>query len=273
MSARIWRATIVGGLAVASVAGAGTAVAQSGTTTATNGTQQQEYVVLSTDASTVGAAEAAVVAAGGQVTNVNTDVGLITVQSSDAAFAGRVRADASVSGVARNRPIGEAPAERQARQDQVEKAERNAAQSPRQAAPAKAVTGEPLSNLQWDMKMIGATPDGSYAVNRGNKGVLVGIIDTGIDGTHPDITPNFNKSLSRNFTVDIPDIDGPCEVTSLQGPGQRRRRRPRHARRRHDRRRRSTASASPVSRPASRWSTSGPGRTRASSSSARPSTP
>ena len=219
MTARIWRATIVGGLAVASVAGAGTAaVAQGRTTAATNANQQQEYVVLSTDASTVAAAEAAAVAAGGQVTSVNTDVGLITVQSSDAAFAGRVRADASVSGVARNRPIGEAPAERQARQDQVEKAERNAAQGPRQVAPANAAAGEPLSNVQWDMKMIGATPDGSYAVNPGNKGVLVGIIDTGIDGTHPDIKPNFNKSLSRNFTVDIPDIDGPCEVKSCKDP-------------------------------------------------------
>jgi len=218
MSARIWRATIVGGLAVASVAGVGTAVAQSGTTTATNGSQEQEYVVLATDASTVAAAEAAVVAAGGQVTSVNTDVGLITVQSSDAAFAGRVRANGAVSGVARNRPIGEAPAERQARQDQVEKAERNAAQGPQQVAPANAPAGEPLSNLQWDMKMIGATPEGSYGVNPGNKGVLVGIIDTGIDGTHPDIKPNFNKSLSRNFTVDMPDIDGPCEVTSCKDP-------------------------------------------------------
>ena len=30
------------------------------------------------------------------------------------------------------------------------------------------------------------------------------IIDTGIDGTHPDIAPNFNAALSRNFTTDIP---------------------------------------------------------------------
>ena len=35
------------------------------------------------------------------------------------------------------------------------------------------------------------------------KGVLVGIIDTGVDGSHPDIAPNFDAELSRNFTVDI----------------------------------------------------------------------
>jgi subtilisin family serine protease len=37
------------------------------------------------------------------------------------------------------------------------------------------------------------------------------VLDTGIDGTHPDIAPNFDASLSRNFTTDIPLIDGPCE--------------------------------------------------------------
>ena len=155
----------------------------------------------------------------------------------------------------------------------MEKAERNAAQGPRQVAPANAAAGEPLANLQWDMKMIGATPDGSYAVNPGNKGVLVGIIDTGIDGTHPDIAPNFNKPLSRNFTADIPDIDGPVRASkscidpadvdddghgthvagTIAAADQRLGHRRRRAR-------------------VSRWSTSGPARTRASSSSARPST-
>ena len=70
---------------------------------------------------------------------------------------------------------------------------------------------EPLAPLQWDMKMIHATTDGSYAKERGTKDVLVGIIDTGVDGNHPDIAPNFSQSLSRNFTTDIPLIDGPCE--------------------------------------------------------------
>ena len=77
---------------------------------------------------------------------------------------------------------------------------------------------EPLANRQWDMRQIGATPTGSYAVNRGKRGVLVGIIDTGIDGTHPDIAPNFDAALSHNFTVDMPVIDGPCEVPSCIDP-------------------------------------------------------
>jgi subtilisin family serine protease len=59
--------------------------------------------------------------------------------------------------------------------------------------------------------MMHATADGSYAVERGRKAVRVGIIDTGVDGHHPDIAPNFRADLSRNFTTDIPAIDGPCE--------------------------------------------------------------
>jgi subtilisin family serine protease len=50
--------------------------------------------------------------------------------------------------------------------------------------------------------MIGATVDGSYAEEQGSRKVRVGIIDTGIDGTHPDIRPNFSYALSRNFTTD-----------------------------------------------------------------------
>jgi subtilisin family serine protease len=66
------------------------------------------------------------------------------------------------------------------------------------------------------MEMINATADTSRKVQRGERAVLVGILDTGIDSSHPDITRNFDRRLSRNFTTDIPfdplgnEIDGPC---------------------------------------------------------------
>ncbi|MFD0660081.1 S8 family peptidase [Thermocatellispora tengchongensis] len=74
------------------------------------------------------------------------------------------------------------------------------------------------------MRLIGATPDKSYKKAPGSKKVLVGIIDTGVDGTHPDIAPNFDRALSRNFVTDKPKdpngetFDGPCEVTSCKDP-------------------------------------------------------
>ena len=61
------------------------------------------------------------------------------------------------------------------------------------------------------MRMVNATASGSYKVNQGSRGVLVGIMDTGIDGSHPDLALNFNRKLSRNFATDIPLVDGLCE--------------------------------------------------------------
>jgi subtilisin family serine protease len=129
-------------------------------------------------------------------------------------------ADPAVQGVSRNHVIGSAPPLVRPKADDVEHLRQAlaAAGTPPAATPAAATTAaattapgaEPLAGLQWDMAMIRATASQSYAVNPGDKRVLVGIIDTGIDGTHPDIAPNFNAALSRNFTTDIPLIDGPC---------------------------------------------------------------
>jgi subtilisin family serine protease len=54
--------------------------------------------------------------------------------------------------------------------------------------------------------------------------VQVGVLDSGIDATNPDIAPNFDAELSRNFVTDIPTdpngavLDGPCEVESCVDP-------------------------------------------------------
>jgi subtilisin family serine protease len=50
------------------------------------------------------------------------------------------------------------------------------------------------------------------------RGVKVGIIDTGVDASHPDLARNFNGALSRNFTIDIPSVDGPCEYSTCIDP-------------------------------------------------------
>ena len=65
--------------------------------------------------------------------------------------------------------------------------------------------------------MIGATLDGAHKTATG-KQVTVGIMDTGVDASHPDIAPNFNWKLSHNFTHDRPDVDGPCETPTCVDP-------------------------------------------------------
>ncbi len=188
-------------------------------------TAPTDYLVLFKGTAADAGARAAITKAGGTITKQNTKVGYAYVRTTNAAFADTVRASGAVAGAAKERVIGSAPQERRARADEIEKftAERAAAKgeqglSVRSDKAAAATTPEPLADLQWDMRMIGATSAGSYAKNPGKKGVRVGIIDTGIDGSHPDIKPNFNAALSRNFVVDMPDIDGPCEVATCVDP-------------------------------------------------------
>jgi subtilisin family serine protease len=98
--------------------------------------------------------------------------------------------------------------------------ERAASRSQSSGAAVKPAAGtDPLTGYQWDMKMIGAQDGaGGPALAEQGAGVLVGIIDTGIDGTHPDIAPNFSGELSRNFTRDLPVIDGECEFAGCVDP-------------------------------------------------------
>ncbi|WP_207219006.1 S8 family serine peptidase [Pengzhenrongella frigida] len=173
------------------------------------------FVVLADDAASVDSAIAAVEAAGGQVERVNRAIGLITASSTDTAFAAEVSAKADVAGVARDKPIGSVPDEATQQRDAVEQEGRDTSGAAADATARRGprpggIAAEPLAAYQWDMAMIGATPRGSYREQPGRKDVLVGIIDTGIDGSHPDIAPNFDSALSRNFTTDIELIDGLC---------------------------------------------------------------
>jgi subtilisin family serine protease len=186
----------------------GAAAQPSGQLQSANG----EYVVAYADGASAAAAHAAIKAAGGTVVKENTQVGVATVKSSNPSFIAAAGRQSALVGAARNRPIGKLPSGA-APKDDVERltaAERAAAKRPA-STNGHAPGQEPLADKQWDMRMIDATPSGSYRVNQGRRGVMVGIMDTGVDGSHPDIKPNFNRRLSRNFTTDIPLIDGPCE--------------------------------------------------------------
>ena len=69
---------------------------------------------------------------------------------------------------------------------------------------------DPLGACQWDMRAIGATTAGSYAVNKG-RGARVGDIDTGIDLTHTDIMPNVDVAASCVFIYATTPTSLPAE--------------------------------------------------------------
>ena len=178
-----------------------------------------EYVVAYADGASAAAAHAAIEAAGGAIVKENTQVGVATVKSTNPAFIAEAGGQSALAGAARNQPVGRLPQGAGNPRDKVEReGEDQLTGKGATSAAADEVSGqEPLADRQWDMRMIDATPSGSYRVNQG-RGVMVGIIDSGIDASHPDIAPNFNRRLSRNFVTDIPLIDGPCEVPSCVDP-------------------------------------------------------
>ncbi|GII56368.1 serine protease [Planotetraspora thailandica] len=174
-----------------------------------------EYVVLYKEGANTAQAQKAIEAAGGTIVKVNAEVGVATVSTANAGFAGTIQSDAAIAGVARNRTIGTVPHDAAvARKAQNKVVEREGRGHGSVTKWKRNVKDEPLAGLQWDMKQIQA--DKAHKYEEGDKGVLVGILDTGIDASHPDIAPNFNRKLSRNFTVDLPAdangtvIDGPC---------------------------------------------------------------
>jgi lantibiotic leader peptide-processing serine protease len=193
----------VGLIGVAGVAGSATA--------GSDGTN--EYVVVYKQGADLAAAHQAVADAGGKIVSENAAIGVATVRTDAADFQEKAGEQGALEGAAVNEAIGQAPNDSaKVRRDAIEKPafayKRNAKAAQKRKAAAAA--GEPLADKQWDMRMMGATPDGSYSVQQGSHAVRVGIIDTGIDGSHPDIAPNFDAALSRNFTVDDPTVDGPC---------------------------------------------------------------
>ena len=171
----------------------------------------QEYVVVYERGASADDARAAIRELGGTVVDELAQIGLAKVQTRNVDFEAEVAGSDVLQGAALNQIIGYAEPALREKVDDVESliAAKGVSAAPGvEASPDE----EPLAGLQWDMEMIHATEAGSHAVETGNPDVLVGVIDTGIDASHPDIAPNFDAELSRNFTVDDPIIDGACKT-------------------------------------------------------------
>ncbi len=65
------------------------------------------------------------------------------------------------------------------------------------ANPLSIGSDEPFFDLMWGMDAI----DAPEAWNTGEtgEGVRVAVLDSGVDGTHPDLAPNMNAGLSKSF--------------------------------------------------------------------------
>jgi len=161
---------------------------------------------------------AAIEAAGGHLLRENTAVSALVVDAPPAGFVERVSTIDGVFGATRAHVLGTA------RSVAVQSAP--AAPHPSGSLTDPAAAGpaglDPLDTRLWGLSLVRA--DAARAVQAGDRRVLVGILDTGVDGNHPDIAPNFDAGLSRNFVTDIPtdptgaQLDGPCEFDGCVDP-------------------------------------------------------
>jgi subtilisin family serine protease len=200
-------ALLAGALAVPVTAGAGTTVVAGGTT---------EYLVLLEAGANHAQALAAVKAAGGVLVKENANLGTMTVRAAASGFVTRVSASPAIEGAAHSRPIGQLP---QARPSVVEQEHLNAVAKGKSVPGkkgARSKSADPLDAQLWGLKMIRA--DLAHAKHPGKKTVKVGVLDSGIDARNPDLAPNFDWKLSRNFAADLPEIDGPCEFRGCVDP-------------------------------------------------------
>lgn len=72
-------------------------------------------------------------------------------------------------------------------------------------------SSEPLARCQWDMDLIGATASEAWTGATG-RGVSVGVLDSGVDMTHPDIAPNLDVARSCSFVFSSTPTALPAEV-------------------------------------------------------------
>ncbi|OUD03305.1 S8 family peptidase [Streptomyces swartbergensis] len=149
--------------------------------------------------------------AGGTIVTSYDQIGVIVVHSSDPDFAKTIRKVRGVqsAGATRTAPLPTAVTADLGTPKALSAAE---------VAKAEAAPGQdPLESLQWDLPAIKA--DKAHEKSLGSEKVTVAVIDTGVDDTHPDIAPNFDRGASVNCVSGKPDTsDGAWRPGASESP-------------------------------------------------------
>jgi subtilisin family serine protease len=188
-----------------------------GAPAAAMGADTAQYVVVAQSRASASDVRQAITAAGGTISSRNAAIGTYTVTAPADGFILEVSASQAVLGATyAQRAIGKLPdgTPIKGADPEVEQLLKGKAGA---AAKGGSTAGmDPLDGQLWGLAMVKS--DLARQVNAGDRRVLVGIIDSGIDASHPDLADQVDTALSRNFVTDIPSIDGPCEVPSCVDP-------------------------------------------------------
>jgi subtilisin family serine protease len=188
-------------MARASVRGAGlvlaTAVSMTATvcfggaaggSTAGGGGVAQTFLVLAPQGQSVHRALSRVGTAGGAVVAAYDEIGVVIATSTRADFAAAVKGP-GVDSAAATTGLGT-----RLEGDGLEATV---------AGPDPLTTSEALWANQWDMRAIQVAE--AHSVTIGSPDVVVGVLDSGIDGTHPDLASQVDASLSASCLSGAPD--------------------------------------------------------------------
>ncbi|KUF13746.1 S8 family peptidase [Streptomyces silvensis] len=157
------------------------------------------YVVNTrTDAKTIAAVKRAIAKADGTVVVTYAKIGVIVAHSANPDFGKQLRDVRGVqsAGATRTSPLTPATTTQEGAPTFLSKDKAEALRQRAAAGKGGAPAQEPLEADQWDLRSIGA--DKAAGINPGSKKVTVGVIDTGVDDTHPDLAPNFSASQSAS---------------------------------------------------------------------------
>ena len=143
------------------------------------------YLVLAPEGNPTATATARVAAAGGTVVAAYPQIGVLVAHSTDPDFA-TAASGAGVEAVASTTGLG-TPLEEDETLQMVSSTAQEATGNP---------TGEPLWGQQWDMTQIDVAE--AHAVTTGSPNVVVGVLDTGISSTHPDLATQIAKDKSAS---------------------------------------------------------------------------
>jgi subtilisin family serine protease len=158
------------------------------------------FVVLGPQHGSLHRTEASVRAAGGAVLQSWPQIGVVIATSPNADFASTVRRRPGVvaAGASRNlAELGQAAARTAgaaSKQDMLAPIDAVAEQTATMVAGPGAVTPEPLEANQWGLRQVKS--DRANAISGGSRDVLVGVLDSGVEATHPDLAANIDASTS-----------------------------------------------------------------------------